>query len=255
MSAPVLPDGYRLVHLQDVDSTNAEALRRALAGEQGPLWILADRQASGRGRDGRIWASLPGNLHASLLIGLDCRLQAAAQLSLVTGVAAVDAVHAAAGRPIPGLRLKWPNDILIGTAKVGGILIESTSPGRQGAGGSRLVAVIGVGVNLAAAPQDAARPATSLQAHGLTLSPHDALCFLADALHSWIGIWEGGAGFARVRAAWLDRAGAKGEAVTVHGPDGQVDGRFAGLDDDGALLVTGRDGRVLKVRFGDVTLN
>jgi BirA family biotin operon repressor/biotin-[acetyl-CoA-carboxylase] ligase len=251
MTAPELPEGYALVDLPEADSTNAEALRRALAGERGPLWVLADRQSAGRGRDGRSWTSLPGNLHASLLFAPGCPVQTAAQLSLVAGVAAVEGLRKA-GRLGAGasLRLKWPNDILIGAAKAGGILIESTSQ----ASGSRLAVVIGVGINLAAAPQEAGRPATSLAAHGLALSPREALCFLAEAMHTWIGVWGAGAGFARVREAWLERTGALGEALTVHGPAGPIEGRFAGLDADGALLVIGADGREQRVRFGDVTL-
>ena len=124
-----LPEGCRHVHLDEVDGTNAEAMRRVLAGERGRLWISADRQLSGRGRSGRSWASAPGNLFASVVATLDCPPAAAGQLSLVAGVAAIDAIRRAG--EVPGLRLKWPNDILVGNAKAGGILVESTSqPGR-----------------------------------------------------------------------------------------------------------------------------
>ena len=103
----------RLVHLPETDSTNAEAMRRALAGEAPPLWVLADRQTAGRGRAGRAWASQPGNLFASLLVSTSCPPALAGQLSLVAGVAAIDAIRRAAGQAPPaGLRLKWPNDIL-----------------------------------------------------------------------------------------------------------------------------------------------
>ena len=88
------------------------------------MWVLADRQTAGRGRDGRVWTSLGGNLHASLLFAPSCSVQHAAGLALVAGVAAVDAIRAAnGGAGLRSLRLKWPNDILIGSAKVGGILI------------------------------------------------------------------------------------------------------------------------------------
>ncbi len=119
-----LPEGCRHVHLEEVDGTNAEAMRRVLAGERGPLWISADRQLSGRGRSGRIWTSAPGNLFASVVATLDCQPAAAGQLSLVAGVAVIDAIRRAGD--VPGLRLKWPNDILVGMAKAGGILVEST---------------------------------------------------------------------------------------------------------------------------------
>lgn len=246
---PEFPAPLRLLHLPEIDSTNAEAMRRALAGDDGPLWIMADRQSAGRGRSGRAWESLPGNLFASLLITTSCPVAKAGELSLVAGVAAIDAIRKAAlPHAIADLRLKWPNDILIGAAKAGGILIESS------ARGSRLLAVIGIGLNLASAPESVATAATSLARHGLTLSPRDALCVLAEAMSAWLDIWSDGTGFAAVRTAWLERAGPTGEPLSVHTGRGLVEGRFAGLDADGALLVSRADGEQLRFTFGDVSL-
>jgi len=243
-----LPEGCKLLDLDEVDGANAEAMRRVLAGERGPLWIIANRQSSGRGRSGRAWGSMPGNLFASFVTALDCPPANTGQLALVAGVAAIEAIDRAGG--VPGLRLKWPNDILVGTAKTGGILVESTSrPPPPG-----FVAVIGVGLNLVSAPDDLGRTATFLARHGLSLSPREALCFLAHTMNDWIRIWEGGNGFAQVRAAWLARAGAIGEALTVNAAGGPVSGTFAGLDDTGALLLDDADGRQLSFSFGDVTL-
>ena len=183
----------RLVRLPETDSTNAEAMRRALAGEAPPLWVLADRQTAGRGRAGRAWASQPGNLFASLLVSTSCPPALAGQLSLVAGVAAIDAIRRAAGQAPPaGLRLKWPNDILVGTAKTGGILVESTT---RSSGAERL-AIIGIGLNLVSAPDDLSRAATFLSAHGLSLSPTRALCFLAEAMDGWLKTWNDAQGFA-----------------------------------------------------------
>ena len=98
---------------------------------------MARRQTQGRGRSGRHWASEPGNLYASLLQRLACPQSDVHQLSLLAGVAVVEAIAAAAGaQPIAGLRLKWPNDVLIGGAKCAGILPESQSGG-GGLGGRR----------------------------------------------------------------------------------------------------------------------
>src|SRR3970282_1333186 len=91
-SSPRLPSGYRLLRMETVDSTNAEAKRRAKAGEPGPLWIWSTRQSQGRGRGGREWVSHHGNLLASLLIGINCPTRVAGQLALVAGIAAYDAI-------------------------------------------------------------------------------------------------------------------------------------------------------------------
>jgi BirA family biotin operon repressor/biotin-[acetyl-CoA-carboxylase] ligase len=251
-SASGLPAPHRLVHLAETDSTNAEAMRRALAGDRGPLWLLADRQTAGRGRSGRAWASAPGNLFASLMIETACPVARVGQLSLVAGVAAIDAIRRAGPlRPETArLRLKWPNDVLVGSAKVGGILVESSARVPDG----DRVAVIGVGLNLAAVPAGLGPGATHLAAHGLTLSPPDALCFLAETMDHWLKTWNESAGFADVRAGWLERAGPVGEPLSVHGPEGPVAGRFAGLDDEGALRIALAEGGERRFSYGDVTL-
>jgi BirA family transcriptional regulator, biotin operon repressor / biotin---[acetyl-CoA-carboxylase] ligase len=246
---PLAPS--RLLHLVETDSTNAEAMRRALAGEAPPLWVLADRQTAGRGRAGRAWASQPGNLFASLLVSTTCPPALAGQLSLVAGVAAIDAIRKAAGQGAPaGPRLKWPNDVLIGTAKTGGILVESTT---RRSGAERL-AIIGIGLNLVSAPDDLARAATFLSAHGLSLSPTQALCFLAETMDGWLRTWNDAQGFAHVRHAWLDRAGPIGEPLSVHTGQGVAVGHFAGLDEEGALLVAGTDGTERRFTYGDVMI-
>jgi BirA family biotin operon repressor/biotin-[acetyl-CoA-carboxylase] ligase len=117
---------YRSLVLDQVGSTNREALALAQCGETGPLWIAARRQTAGRGRGSRQWASVPGNLHASLLIELACVPAVTPQLALLAGVATLDAIREAACGGPAGLRLKWPNDVLIGEAKCAGILVETS---------------------------------------------------------------------------------------------------------------------------------
>src|SRR6185295_10281062 len=113
-----LPNGCRVLHLEEIDSTNAEALRLAAAGEKGPLWVVARRQAQGRGRQGRQWISDPGNLYASLLREIDVPPRASAGLSLVAPLA----VRASLAKWLPSARieLKWPNDVLLEDEKVAG---------------------------------------------------------------------------------------------------------------------------------------
>lgn len=244
-----VPQPLRSIVLDRVGSTNAEAFARAGAGEAGPLWIMARRQTAGRGRSGRPWASEPGNLHASLLVGLACTPAAAPQLSLLAGVAVVDAIRKAAGGDVAGLRLKWPNDVLVGQAKCAGILAESLS-----GAAAQVTAVIGVGVNLAWHPADLGRAATHLAAHGVALEPEAMLGLLAEAMQHWLGAWNGGAGLDRVRAAWLERAGPAGEACAVDTGNERIAGTFLGLDASGALRLRDGQGRERTLTFGDVTL-
>lgn len=245
-----MAQAVRSIVLDEVGSTNTEALQRAEAGERGPLWISARRQTQGRGRSGRHWASEPGNLYASLLQSIACPPSAVHQVSLLAGVAAHDAICAAAGRQPRGLRLKWPNDVLIGTAKCAGILPESVSA----AGSTEVIVVVGIGINLAWHPTDIGRPAAHLAEHGAVITADAMLNALAPAMQHWFEIWSCGSGFERIRAAWLERGGPIGEDMTVDTGHERIQGTFLGLDGDGALLLRDRLGLQRRVTFGDVTV-
>jgi BirA family transcriptional regulator, biotin operon repressor / biotin---[acetyl-CoA-carboxylase] ligase len=245
------------IHLPETDSTNAEVMRRALAGSTLPFWVRADRQTRGRGRSGRPWQSqFAGNLYASFGLALACRPDVAAQLSLVTGVAVIDAIRSVGSAPDSGapnsdeivcdLQLKWPNDILIGGAKTGGILIESTTIR------GTLIAVIGIGINLVASPDDTGRSVSSLNLHKIQTNPHVMLNAVRQHMDHWLAIWQEGAGFASCRAAWTSRAMAFGTELSINAGAGPVSGSFQGLDEDGALLLQTSSGRQ-RFTFGDVT--
>jgi BirA family biotin operon repressor/biotin-[acetyl-CoA-carboxylase] ligase len=247
-----LPPGYRLAFHDELDSTNAEGMRLAATGEAGGLWIMAGRQRAGRGRAGRGWTSGTGNLYASLLLRPGVPLATASQLSLLTGIAAHDAVSAlakAAGAQ-PDLRLKWPNDLLAAGAKIGGILLESAS----GAGDAELAVVIGIGVNLAHAPADLGRPATCLVDLGIPASPAAAMTALAASMAEWLDRWNKGRAFAQIRQSWLSRAQPSGAAISVRQGDSLIYGRFLGIDEGGALLIQTESGQEKRITAGDVCL-
>lgn len=250
------PSGIRVVHLDEVASTNEEALRLAAQGEPSGLWVVARAQAKGRGRGGRAWSSPPGNLYASHLLRLTCPLMTAQQLTLLAPVALFDAVAALLGLPLRSsdqLRLKWPNDLLVGGAKISGILLESAIAPSGG-----LALVMGFGLNLDSHPVGLDQPATHLAAQGCDSTPEQALATLAESMACWLTQWNGGRGFAAIRAAWLARAGAIGEVLRVRtSPDPavpRVEGTFAGLDDAGALLLNHVDGSQSRHIQGDVAL-
>jgi BirA family biotin operon repressor/biotin-[acetyl-CoA-carboxylase] ligase len=247
--SPKLPTGYRLVRMETVDSTNAEARRRALAGEPGPLWIWSQRQSQGRGRGGREWISRHGNLFASLLIGVNCPLRVAGQLALLAGVITFDTIAkliAYEGRS--EILLKWPNDILLAGEKVAGMLLENVG----GANDNRSIVVIGTGINLATHPENLPQPAVSLATYGMTVTPADALETLAATTHEWLGRWGEGSCFPTVRRAWLDRAGPTGRPLTVRVGSQEAEGVYGGLDSDGALRLLMPDGGEYRVTAGDV---
>lgn len=241
--------GWRRIALDEIDSTNTEALRRAAAGEHGPMWITAGLQTRGRGRSGRVWSSADGSVAATLLLSPDCPLGRLPELALVAGVAAHDAI--AARLPVPArerLRLKWPNDVLLGGRKVCGVLVESTSTG------ARCVAAIGIGINVLAVPHLDGRQAAALSEQGARMTVEDMEVTLAHRLAHWLGVWNAGHNFESVRQSWLERAGALGEVMTVNAGDGPVSGAFAGLDSDGALLLDEDRKGIRRFSFGDVTL-
>ncbi len=235
--------------METVDSTNAEARRRALAGEPGPLWIWSARQSQGRGRGGREWVSQYGNLFASLLIGVNCPLRVAGQLALLAGIIAFDTIAkliAYEGRS--EILLKWPNDILLAGEKVAGMLLENVG----GANDTRSVVVIGTGINLASHPQNLPQPAVSLATYGMTVTPSEALETLAATTHEWLSRWGEGSCFPTIRRAWLDRAGPIGRPLTVRVGSQEVEGAYGGLDSEGALRLFMPDGGEYRVTAGDV---
>ena len=242
-----------LVALDEIDSTNTEAVRRAQSGVTGPLWITARHQTRGKGRAGRSFQSpAGGNLYASLLLSLAAPATTLPQISLLAGIAAYDAISTLGdGIALAGLRLKWPNDLLIGDAKLVGILTETTAstPGSTGSNPT----VIGWGINVVSHPTDLGRPATSLAAHGLTTTADAVLAALDRAVFHWLAVWADGTDFGSIRTAWLQRAGAAGERLVVNRGDGGFEGVFLGLDEDGALLLADGAGRPQRVTYGDVT--
>jgi BirA family transcriptional regulator, biotin operon repressor / biotin---[acetyl-CoA-carboxylase] ligase len=253
----------RVISLAETVSTNTEAMDRALNVEPLPFWVTALRQTGGRGRSGRDWVSLPGNLHASLAIGLSCDVARAAQLSLVAGVGVVAALRALAPdrKTAEAIRLKWPNDILIEGAKCGGILVQTAVSrdvaqqlGSSDFSSGGLIAVIGVGVNVVDCPKVELRQTTALRAYGIRETAPEVLHTLRSCIREALDVWRLGLGFAAIRDQWLAAATPVGTDMRIHAGDAVAEGRFAGLDVDGALLMDDTTGRRVRFTFGDVTL-
>lgn len=239
-----------VVNLTTVDSTNSEAQRRAAKGETGPLWICAQQQTGGRGRSGRAWRSPAGNLYATLLFAPGCAPGQLHHLSLVAGLAAhnvaVRGTNSAAQSH--SIRLKWPNDVMIGEAKVAGILVESS------VFDGVVLAAVGFGLNVAVAPRIDDRKVTSLQDQGASVAVPDSLAWLDEAFFGYLATWQHGDGFGHIRAAWLERSHTPGQPMAINAQEGTVRGTFQGIDEDGALLLSESSGTVRRFHFGDVVV-
>lgn len=235
--------------LDQTDSTNAEARRRAETGETGPLWLVARRQTAGRGRRGREWASEDGNLFATLLLVTRKAPAEAAQVTFVAALAIADLLDAYA--PPSLVTIKWPNDVMLAGEKASGVLVES---GQHPAGGLWLA--VGIGVNLAHAPGGTERPATALAQHlrgDVSAAPkvEEAAARLAEAFAVWMARW-GMLGFQPILDAWTARTpGLDGPAVARLGHE-TVEGRAEGVAADGALRLRLGDGSLRLISAGDV---
>ncbi len=234
---------------EEIDSTNAEARRRAEAGETGPLWITAAVQTAGRGRRGRKWDTSRGNLAATLLLTTDHSPAEAAQLSFV----AAFAIRALAQAYVPPslVRFKWPNDVMVDGRKLSGILIES---GRSTSGALWLG--VGMGVNLAHAPTGVERPATCLADHlkdgvGAAPTPEQALAVLSPAFARHAAAWSR-LGFEALRSDWLQGAAGIGQPCVARLEQETVEGVAEGMDSDGALLLRLPDRTLRRSSAGDV---
>ncbi len=260
LAPTAIDDGYRLDPHDSVGSTNALALQHAAAGDAGRLWVVARRQESGRGRRGRPWATPEGNLAATLLLVTDRDLKSAATLGFVAGLALSNALDTVApgialavapdggsGRAGARFELKWPNDVLAGGAKLAGILLESVVLAPD-----RAAIAVGIGVNVAAFPQDLPYPATSLHALGTRVGAEDVFLALSDAWSVTMRVWDHGRGLPEIRSRWLARAAGLGGEVAVRMEGQVVRGVFETIDEDCRFVIRDPEGKRFPVAAGDV---
>jgi len=243
----------QLVVLNAVESTNDEVRRRALAGAAEGLVVLAATQTAGRGRLGRRWHSVPGaGLYLSVLLIPAEPAGQVTRWSLAAALAAAVACREVSGADV---RIKWPNDLLCGSRKLGGVLAELRSSGR------RTELVLGLGLNVSHRagdfPPELTSRATSLRLlgadAGLTRETLAAACLgqLGQVVREMRQ-----AGWESVASRWLDLApGARGARVRVAnaaaGGSQAFVGRTCGIDSSGALLVRREDGGTERVSAAD----
>lgn len=223
--------------VSQVSSTNGELAARLRSGDFVPEghWLVADRQNAGRGRQGRAWDDGPGNFMGSTVVRPRAGDPPAPTLALLAGLAVqqVIAPHAVS-------LLKWPNDVLIGEAKVAGILLEA----------ERDAVIVGIGVNLAVAPDVPGRGAAALSGVNRDDFARDLERVFDQELERWRTV-----GLEPLLRRWQAVAHPVGTALTVDDPgDGRIAGEFAGLAEDGALQLRLASGEVRAIHAGEVRL-
>jgi BirA family biotin operon repressor/biotin-[acetyl-CoA-carboxylase] ligase len=231
--------------LPETGSTNTDLLERLRAGERLPEgnWLIADRQTEGRGRQGRDWFDGIGNFMGSTVVHRRPGDPPRETLALVAGLA----LHEAVAWHLPGeaeLRLKWPNDLLLGGAKLAGILLEAQAD----------AIVVGIGVNLVSAPDVAGRATTALSRFGTAPERDLFATDLARAFAIELERWRA-TDLAPLLRRWTALAHPLGTPMQARGPGaGQITGTFAGLSPQGSLLLRLADGAMHAIHAGEVFL-
>jgi BirA family transcriptional regulator, biotin operon repressor / biotin---[acetyl-CoA-carboxylase] ligase len=226
-------------HYDSVSSTNDEAMRLAAEGAPHGTVVHADQQTVGRGRLSRRWLSPPGNLYLSIILRLDLPPNRSAELGFIAALAVADAIETMLPRQVRAT-LKWPNDVLVGGGKISGILLEHAAD----------VLILGVGVNVLQAPGGVSANVSTVVGNGGLATVDGTRSAILTALANWLDLWERD-GFAAIRGAWLARAHPPGTPLRISVGDRTIEGRFADLAPDGALVIDTDDGRK-SLAAGDV---
>jgi BirA family biotin operon repressor/biotin-[acetyl-CoA-carboxylase] ligase len=266
LATPLLPLGPEILYYPTATSTNDLAARLAERDCPDGTIVLADQQTSGRGRGGHTWFSPPGSgLYVSVVVRTTPDAASGARadsgpldwprwLTLATGVALAEGLHAASGLPVS---IKWPNDLVMaaagmvrGARKLGGILAEARVEN-----GDLTHVVVGFGINVrrSAFPPEISARATSLEDElGRDVDRGAILAALLQRFSTWLGrLREGRTG--DVVSRWSRLAvGGTGSPVEWRGEDGMKKGVTAGIDADGALLVRAGNSTE-RVLAGEVT--
>jgi BirA family biotin operon repressor/biotin-[acetyl-CoA-carboxylase] ligase len=240
---------YKLIYLQEIDSTNLEAARRTDELFHGSV-IVADAQTAGRGRRGRNWVSEPGeNLYFSVLLKPDFKPEQASMLTLVMAQAVAEGIEEVCHTEC---QIKWPNDIVLHGKKICGILTEMQV---EIAKIKHVIVGVGINVNQTRFVQEGLAYAGSLR--GELGADVDRQKLLGAVLRRFSGLYnlflkEGALEF--MKAAYEQKLANRGNTVKVLDPNGEYEGVALGINDKGELLVRKEDGIVEAVYAGEVSV-
>ena len=234
----------KVVRLVETTSTNDEAKRGAKEGAKHLTVWTAESQTSGRGRQGRTWSSPRGeNLLFSVLLRIACLPARVPLVALVAGLAVRDAVAKFLPSRADAVKVKWPNDVLVGDKKIAGILVESSI---QGTKVDHVVVGIGVNVHTRLFPPELADVATSLSLEGGADVDRDALleAIVENLDHDVEHVVHRGLGLVHSRLERADYLRGRELADDL--------GLAEGIDDDGRLMVRKPDGVLVRMASGEV---
>lgn len=217
---------YRTQHLEEVESTQDLVFEFLSKEPDQKLLLLADHQIQGRGRRGRVWTQEKGK-SLSLSLGLQLKSEQLSGLSLIVGLALLEAVQK------PGLQLKWPNDLMIGSDKVGGVLVESRSQS------SAVEVAIGIGLNLF--------DFDSFRGIGRSVDPH----LIAQTCFRWIEEFAD-IGFSEFRSDYEAVMWGRGEWVRADLGGDLRKLKLNGVSDEGLIRVEAEDGSASSLSSGEI---
>ena len=237
--------GKRIIYYDTVTSTMDEAFKLGVQGAQEGTLLCAEGQSKGRGRMGRKWMSPKGRgIYVSLVLRPALSVAEVAKLTLLVAVAVCEAIRKTAS---VDARIKWPNDILVGQKKLGGILTELSAEVDQ----IKFV-VVGIGINVNAIALQIPVEATSLKIETQkNFSRTEVLKGVLCSLEHWYEILKS-QGSAPVLKRWKELSATIGQRVRIKDKDGFIDGEAVDLADDGGLLIRKESGELIKRMAGDV---
>lgn len=239
--------GKKIIILDTVASTMDEAFRLGMENCLEGTVVCAESQSKGRGRLGRVWAS-PKNkgLYFSFVLRPSLPLNQLSQLTLMSAVALAEAIENISDlKPL----IKWPNDILLGSRKLAGILTELRAESDQ----VKFV-VVGIGLNVNTSPHQLIKGASSLKvAAGHGFDRAQVFQAVLRSLEKWyLRLLRHE--FAQVMKEWKKRSATLKKRIRITDPNGIIEGEAVDLDDDGALLIRKDNGIIVKKTAGDIFL-
>ncbi len=214
----------------------------------GNFWVVAGEQTAGRGRRGRTWQTKPGNLAASIALTLPGEINAIHLLGFVAAIAVARTISDLLPAQTGQISLKWPNDVLLGKAKLAGILLEATPLANK-----KRAVVVGMGINVSNAPTDLPYEAAYMQQYDKSLTPAHVFNKLTKNWVEVFSLWDYDRDRHAILDLWRQLASGFGEPIIVQRINDSVSGTFSSIDEEGRLTIILANGQKEIITAGDVT--